>query len=172
MHNIRKITEDLFYIGCSDRRLSLFESAYPVKDGDSYNSYVLKDKKNVLFDTVDKVCAEQFFENLTKALDGENLDYLVVQHMEPDHCALITEVVKLYPDVKIVCTAKTVSMIKQFFCFDIDSRVMVVKEGDAQNVSERAFFFFSRENRSSIQRCKRYASGVWRTKDGASCWSS
>ena len=141
MHNIRKITEDLFYIGCSDRRLSLFESAYPVKDGVSYNSYVLKDKKHVLFDTVDKVCAEQFFENLTKALDGENLDYLVVQHMEPDHCALIAEVVKLYPDVKIVCTAKTVSMIKQFFCFDIDSRVMVVKEGDTLNTGKHEFQF-------------------------------
>ena len=130
MYNVRNITEDLYYIGCSDRRLSLFESAYPVKDGVSYNSYVLKDEKNVLFDTVDKVCAEQFMENLSNALNGENLDYLVVQHMEPDHCALIANVVKLYPDVKIVCTAKTVAMIKQFFCFDIDSHAVVVKEGD------------------------------------------
>ena len=141
MHNVRKITDDLFYIGCSDRRLSLFESAYPVKDGVSYNSYVLKDEKNVLFDTVDKVCAEQFFENLTKALDGEILDYLVVQHMEPDHCALIAEVVKLYPDVKIVCTAKTVGMIKQFFNIDIDSRAIVVKEGDTLNTGKHEFQF-------------------------------
>ena len=141
MHNVRKITDDLFYIGCSDRRLSLFESAYPVKDGVSYNSYVLKDEKNVLFDTVDKVCAEQFFENLTEALDGEILDYLVVQHMEPDHCALIAEVVKLYPDVKIVCTAKTVGMIKQFFNIDIDSRAIVVKEGDTLNTGKHEFQF-------------------------------
>ena len=141
MHNIRKITEDLFYIGCSDRKLSLFESAYPVKDGISYNSYVLKDEKNVLFDTVDKVCAEQFFENLTKALDGEKLDYLVVQHIEPDHCALIAEVVKLYPNVKIVCTAKTVGMIKQFFNFDIDSRAIVVKEGDTLDTGKHEFQF-------------------------------
>ncbi len=141
MHNVRKITEDLFYIGCSDRKLSLFESAYPVKDGVSYNSYVLKDEKNVLFDTVDKVCAEQFFENLAQALDGEKLDYLIVQHMEPDHCALIAEVVKLYPELQIVCTAKTVGMIKQFFCFDIDSRVMVVKEGDTLNTGKHEFQF-------------------------------
>ena len=139
MHNIRKITEDLFYIGCSDRRLSLFESAYPVKDGVSYNSYVLKDEKNVLFDTVDKVCAEQFFENLAQALNGEKLDYLIVQHMEPDHCALIAKVVKLYPELQIVCTAKTVGMIKQFFCFDLDSPVMVVKEGDTLNTGKQEF---------------------------------
>ena len=141
MHNVRKITEDLFYIGCSDRRLSLFESAYPVKDGVSYNSYVLKDEKNVLFDTVDKVCAEQFFENLTEALNGEKLDYLVVQHMEPDHCALIAEVVKIYPEVKFVCTAKTVGMIKQFFNLDIDARVQVVKEGDTLNTGKHELQF-------------------------------
>ena len=104
MHNVRKIAEDLFYIGCSDRKLALFESAYPVKDGMSYNSYLVRDEKNILFDTVDKVCAEQFYENLTKALEGKTLDYIAVQHMEPDHCALLEEVVKLYPGVKIICT--------------------------------------------------------------------
>lgn len=141
MHNVRKITDNLFYIGCSDRRLSLFESAYLLKNGVSYNSYILRDEKNVLFDTVDKACAEQFYENLTKALAGENLDYLVVQHMEPDHGALIAEVVKRYPNVTIVCTAKTVNMIKQFFDLNIDSRVMVVKEGDTLNTGKHEFQF-------------------------------
>lgn len=130
MYNIRNITEDLIYLGCSDRRLALFESAYPVKDGISYNSYLLKDEKTVLFDTVDKACAEQFYENLEAGLAGRKLDYVIVQHMEPDHCALLSEVVSRYPEVKIVCTVKTVAMIKQFFNFDIDSRVQVVKEGD------------------------------------------
>lgn len=130
MYNIRNITEDLIYLGCSDRRLALFESAYPVKDGISYNSYLLKDEKTVLFDTVDKACAEQFYENLEAGLAGRKLDYVIVQHMEPDHCALLSEVVSKYPEVKIVCTVKTVAMIKQFFNFDIDSRVQVVKEGD------------------------------------------
>ena len=141
MHNIRKITEDLFYIGCSDRRLSLFESAYPIKDGVAYNSYLLRDEKTILFDTVDKACAEQFYENLDAALGEKTLDYMIVQHMEPDHCALIAEVVKKHPDVKIVCTSKTVSMVKQFFNFDIDSRVMVVKEGDTLNTGNHEFQF-------------------------------
>ena len=133
MHNIRNITEDLIYLGCSDRRLALFESAYPVKDGVSYNSYLLKDEKTVLFDTVDKSCSEQFYENLETALSGRDLDYIVVQHMEPDHCALLANVVSKHPNAKIVCTAKTVVMIKQFFNFDIDSRVQIVKEGDILN---------------------------------------
>ena len=141
MHNIRKISNDLFYIGCSDRKLSLFESVYPVKDGMSYNSYLVKDDKTILFDTVDRVCAEQFYENLNAALDGRHLDYIAVQHMEPDHCALLEEVVKSHPDVKIVCTQKTVSMIKQFFNFDIDSRVIVVKEGDTLNTGKHEFQF-------------------------------
>ena len=141
MHNIRKIVNELFYIGCSDRKLSLFESAYPVKDGMSYNSYLVKDEKTVLFDTVDKICAEQFYENLEEALDGNHLDYIVVQHMEPDHCALLADVVKVHPDVKIVCSQKTVGMIKQFFTFDIDSRVIVVKEGDILNTGRHEFQF-------------------------------
>ena len=141
MYNIRNITEDLIYLGCSDRRLALFESAYPVKDGISYNSYLLKDEKTVLFDTVDKACAEQFYENLEAGLNGRKLDYVIVQHMEPDHCALLSEVVSKYPEVKIVCTAKTVAMIKQFFNFDIDSRVQVVKEGDILNTGSHELQF-------------------------------
>ena len=120
MFNIRKIDNDLFYLGCSDRRIQLFESAYPVPKGISYNSYLLKDEKNVLFDTVDKTCACQFFNKLEMALSAESLDYLIVQHMEPDHASLIEEIIKKYPTVKIVCTAKAQAMIKQFFNFDID----------------------------------------------------
>ena len=141
MHNIRKITENLIYIGCSDRRIQLFESAYPVPNGVSYNSYLLKDEKTVLFDTVDKVCSCQFFENLSAALDGKRLDYLIVQHMEPDHAALISEVKQRYPEVQIVCTAKAATMIKQFFNFDIDSCSIQVKEGDILNTGKHEFQF-------------------------------
>ena len=141
MYNIRKITEDLIYLGCSDRRIQLFESAYPVPDGVSYNSYLLRDEKNVLFDTVDKVCFSQFFENLEAALEGRNLDYLVIHHMEPDHAALISEVKLRYPEAKIVCTAKAQTMIKQFFDFDIDSCVVAVKEGDTLNVGKHELQF-------------------------------
>ena len=141
MYNVRKITDSLFYVGCSDRKLSLFESAYPVKEGMSYNSYLISDEKTILFDTVDKSCWEQFQENLKAALAGRQLDYIVVQHMEPDHCALLEEVVKLYPNVKIICTQKTVAMIKQFFNFVADSNVMVVKEGDTLNTGRHEFQF-------------------------------
>ena len=141
MQNIRKIAEDLFYVGCSDRRIQLFESAYPVPDGVSYNSYLLKDDKTVLFDTVDKVCSAQFFENVEAALAGRSLDYLVVQHMEPDHAALISEVVRRYPDIKIVCTAKALAMVKQFFDFDADSCVQTVKEGDILNTGTHELTF-------------------------------
>lgn len=141
MYNIRKITEDLVYLGCSDRKIALFESAYPVKDGMSYNSYLLKDEKTVLFDTVDKACASQFFENLEAALQGRKLDYIVVQHMEPDHCALLGEVLTCNPDVKIVCSAKTVDMIRQFFDFEVEP--IIVKEGDTLNTGKHELQFFT-----------------------------
>ena len=141
MHNIREIDNDLFYIGCSDRRLKLFESAYPVPDGVSYNSYLLKDEKTVLFDTVDKVCSQQFFTNLEAALDDRLLDYLIIQHMEPDHAALIEEVVKRFPNIKIVCTAKAQAMMKQFFDFDIDSFVVSVKENDTLKTGKHELQF-------------------------------
>ncbi len=142
MNNIREIKENLYYIGCSDRRLALFESAYPVPDGMSYNSYLLNDEKTVLLDTVDKSCSEQFFENLAAALDGKTLDYVIVHHMEPDHCALLQDVISIYPDVKIVCTQKTLNMIKQFFDFDAESRVMLVKEGESLNTGKHEFVFY------------------------------
>lgn len=141
MYNIRKINEDLFYIGCSDRRIQLFESVYPVPQGVSYNSYLLKDEKTVLFDTVDKACFIQFFENLEFALSERKLDYLVVHHVEPDHAALIEEVKRRYPEVKIVCTVKAQTMLKQFFNFDIDSCVITVKEGDVLNTGKHELEF-------------------------------
>ena len=108
----------------------------------SYNSYLLNDEKTVLFDTVDKSCSEQFFENLDAALNSKPLDYLVVHHMEPDHCALLQDVISIYPEAKIVCTQKTVNMIKQFFDFDIDTRSMVVKEGDILNTGSHELVFY------------------------------
>ena len=130
MYCVKKITEDLTWIGANDRRLAMFEGVYSVPDGVSYNSYLLTDEKTVLFDTVDKAVRHRFLENLEYAIGGRTLDYLVVQHMEPDHSAAISEIITLYPNVKIVCNAKTLAFIKQFHGFDIDSRAVVVKEGD------------------------------------------
>ena len=141
MQNIRNITKDLIYIGCSDRKSSLFESAYPIKNGISYNSYLLMDNKTVLFDGVDKVCDIQFFENLDGALNGKNLDYFVIHHLEPDHSALIGEIIKKYPDIQIVTTQKAVNMINQFF--EIESlNVVVVKEGDTLEIGKHKLSFY------------------------------
>ena len=105
MNNIRKITDDLFYVGANDRRLALFENVYPVPKGVSYNSYVLIDEQTVLLDTADASVAQIFFENVDAALAGRKLDYLVVNHMEPDHCALIGNLLLRYPEVKTVTNA-------------------------------------------------------------------
>ena len=142
MYNTRNIFDDLIYIGCSDRKINLFESAYPLENGVSYNSYLLQDEKTVLFDTVDKQCAEQFYENLEYALNGRNLDYIVVQHMEPDHCALLENISNKYSSAKIICSNKTAGMIKQFFNFDIDSRVVIVKEGETFSTGKHELQFF------------------------------
>ncbi len=130
MHNIRKITEDLIYIGANDRHISRFENQHPVPNGMSYNSYLLLDEKTVLLDTVDKAVGDLFLENLHVALNGRALDYMIIQHMEPDHCALIPRIIELYPQVTVVGSQKTFGMIQQFFGLDLAERAMVMKEGD------------------------------------------
>lgn len=130
MYCVKNVTEDLYWVGTSDRRLALFENIYPIPRGVSYNAYVLMDEKTVLLDTVDKSVEEPFFENLDHVLGGRDLDYLIVNHMEPDHGATIAEVVLRHPNVKIVGNAKTFTMMKQFFDFDVDAHALVIKEGD------------------------------------------
>ena len=130
MYNVRKVTEDIVWVGASDRRLALFENIFPIPRGVSYNSYVLLDEKTVLLDTVDASVAGQFFENLEHVLDGRKLDYLIVNHMEPDHCAMIGDLVRRYPEVQVVGNTKTFGMIKQFFGTDFAERAVTVKEGD------------------------------------------
>lgn len=129
MQNIRQINPDLYYVGASDRRLALFENVYPVPRGVSYNSYLLLDEKTVLLDTADAAVAEQFFENVEAALAGRQLDYLVVNHMEPDHCALIDDLLLRHPEVTVVTNAKAAQMIEQFFG-QKPAQLLTVKEGD------------------------------------------
>lgn len=128
-HNIRKVSEDLVYLGVSDRRLELFENVYPIPRGVSYNSYLLLDEQTVLFDTVDRSVNGQFFENLAFALNGRKLNYFVVHHMEPDHCSAISEVLQRYPEAKILCSEPAAKMINQFFNFDVTTRGYTVTEG-------------------------------------------
>lgn len=141
MYCTKKVTNDMFWVGGNDRRLALFENVFPIPRGVSYNSYLVKDEKTILLDTVDKAVSTQFFENIEYLLDGRKLDYLVVNHMEPDHCATMGELVRRYPELKIVCNPRTVTMIKQFFEFDIDSTAVVIKEGDTLCTGKHTFSF-------------------------------
>lgn len=141
MYCTKKVTEDLYWVGASDRRLALFENMYPIPRGVSYNSYVLLDEKTVLLDTVDRSVSGQFLENLEHVLAGRSLDYLIVNHMEPDHCALIADIVLRYPEVKIVGNTKTFGMIRQFFDLNVDSRAVMIKEGDTLSTGKHTLFF-------------------------------
>ena len=141
MYCVKKMTDDLYWVGGSDRRLALFENVYPIPNGVSYNAYLLLDEKTVLLDTVDRSIADLFFENVAHVLNGRKLDYVIVNHMEPDHCAVLQDLVLRYPEVKIVCNAKTVAMIRNFFTFDIDSRAVVVKEMDTLCTGRHTFAF-------------------------------
>ena len=141
MYCVKRITEDMYWVGGSDRRLALFENVYPLSNGVSYNAYLVLDEQTVLFDTVDKSVSEIFFENLAHLLGERKLDYVVVNHMEPDHAATLSELVLRYPDVKIVCNAKTLAMIKNYFTFDVDSRVTLVKEKDTLSTGRHTYTF-------------------------------
>ena len=141
MYCVKKMTEDLYWVGASERRLNLFENAYPLTNGVSYNSYLLLDEKTVLIDTVDKSVSGLYFENVEHVLSGRKLDYLIVQHMEPDHAATIGELVLRHPEVTVVCNAKTRTMMQNFFTFDIDSRVQLVKEMDTLTTGRHTFAF-------------------------------
>ncbi len=141
MYCIREIKADLFWVGANDRRLSLFEGVYSVPKGVSYNSYVLRDEKTVIFDTVDKAVGEQYFENLKFVLDGKNPDYIIVQHMEPDHSATLKQLLCIYPDITVVCNQKTQTMINQFFDFEKEVKFHLVKEGDILDTGKHKLTF-------------------------------
>ena len=141
MHCVRKVTEDLYWIGANDHRLALFENIHPIPRGVSYNAYVLKDEKSVLFDTVDWSVCRQFLENLDYVLDGEKLDYIVINHMEPDHGASLEEVLMRHPEAKIVSTPKAFVMMHQFG-FDVDSHEQIaVKEGETLSFGRHVVTF-------------------------------
>ena len=141
MHCFRKVTNDLYWVGGSDRRLELFENLFPIPRGVSYNSYLLLDEKTVLFDTVDNSIGRQFLDNITALLNGRALDYLVVNHMEQDHCSMIADLMLRYPDMQIIGNAKTFPMIRQFYALDLDSKTIAVKEGDTFSSGTHTFRF-------------------------------
>ncbi|MDY5233633.1 MAG: FprA family A-type flavoprotein [Faecalicoccus sp.] len=140
VYNVRKVQEDLIWVGASDHRLNLFENIHPIPRGVSYNSYVLLDKKNVLFDTVDWSVCGQFLENLKHILDGKKLDVIVIHHVEPDHLASLEEVMLRYPEARIYATAKAITMMEQFG-FAVEGKTQSVKEGDTLELGKHTLTF-------------------------------
>ena len=141
MYCTKKLTDDLVWVGGNDRRLAMFEGVYSVPTGVSYNSYLLTDDSTVLFDTVDKAVGKVFFENLAHALGGRKLDYVIIQHMEPDHSATLSELVLRYPEVTVVCNEKTRAMMEQFFSLDRSVKLHLVQERDTLSTGRHTLQF-------------------------------
>lgn len=142
MHCVQNITPDIFWVGGGDRRLERFENLFPIPNGVSYNSYIIKDEKIALMDTVDTSITRQFFENIEYVLGDKELDYLVINHMEPDHCANIGEILIRYPNVKLVGNKKTFQFLKQFYDFNISDNMVEVAEGDELFLGKHTLRFF------------------------------
>ncbi len=130
MYCVREISPKVFWVGGSDRRLELFENMFPLPNGVAYNSYLIMDDKTALIDTVDRSISDLYIENVIHVLGGRTLDYLVVNHMEPDHCANIEEIARRYPQVKIIGNKKTFQFIEQFYKMDLKANYQEVKEGE------------------------------------------
>ena len=141
MINVQQITDDTCWIGGSDRRLQLFENLFPLPGGVSYNSYVISDEKTVLFDTADISISDQFLENLKYMLTGKKLDYLVILHMEPDHCSQIATVAALYPELTLVGNVKSFTFLHQFFPQLDDLSRIVVQEGETLCTGKHTIHF-------------------------------
>lgn len=141
MDSIQNVTPQIAWVGGSDRRLALFENMFPLENGITYNAYLILDEKIALVDTVDASVTRQFFANLEAALDGRAPDYLIVSHMEPDHCANIEEICRRWPGIKIIGNSKTFQFIGQFFDFDLTGRTLEVKEGDELSLGKHNLRF-------------------------------
>lgn len=139
MYNVREVVPDLYWVGANDHRTHLFENIHPIPDGVSYNAYVLLDEKTVLFDTVDWSVCRQFLDNLEHVLDGRDLDYLIVNHMEPDHAACLAEVLLRYPNVTVLSTEKGFYFMTQFN-FHVENKIQV-KTGDTFTSGKHEFAF-------------------------------
>lgn len=142
MQNAQQISQDIYWVGGNDRRLALFENLFPIPQGVSYNSYLIIDEKITLVDTVDQAISRQFIENITYLLNGRSIDYLIVNHMEPDHCADIEELARRYPEMKIVGNKKTFQMIEQFYTIDSPDRLYEVKEKDELCIGTHTLKFY------------------------------
>ncbi|MFI3238186.1 MAG: FprA family A-type flavoprotein [Lachnospiraceae bacterium] len=146
MYCTRSITDQIVWVGGEDHRLALFENLFPIQQGVSYNSYCILDEKTAVIDTVDQAVGTQFIENVLHTLNGRTLDYLVVNHMEPDHCSNIEALVLRFPEIKIVGNMMIFKFMKQFYDFDVDAHSVLVKEGDSLSLGEHTLQFYTAPN--------------------------
>ncbi len=143
MYCVQEIASKVYWVGGSDRRLALFENMFPLPNGVAYNSYLIMDEKTALIDTVDRSISDLYLENVIHVLNGRSLDYLVINHMEPDHCASIEEIVRRYPQVKLIGNKKTFQFIEQFYDMDMSSNYTEVKEGEELQLGEMTLRFYT-----------------------------
>lgn len=141
MHNIREILDNVYYVGVNDRRIDRFENMFPLENGVAYSSYLIKDEKNILMDSVDAAFGRQYIENIEAALDGEDLDYIVVHHMEPDHCRNIDVCMRRWPNARLIGNAKTFKLYEQFYNDEFKDRYYEVKDGDELNIGNHNLKF-------------------------------
>ena len=142
MHCVQKVSEKIYWVGGNDRRLERFENMFPIPKGVSYNSYLIMDEKTALVDTVDSAIRDQFLENIKHVLDGRELDYLIINHMEPDHCGNIEELLRMYPNLKIVGNAKTFQFFEQFYVTRKPESYYKVIEGDELKLGQHTLHFY------------------------------
>jgi flavorubredoxin len=143
MYNIQEIAPKVFWVGGNDRRLERFENMFPLPNGVAYNSYMIIDEKTALIDTVDQSISALYLENVTHVLGGRNLDYLVINHMEPDHCANIEEIVRRYPDVLVIGNKKTFQFFEQYYTLDMSSNYLEVKDGQELSLGSQILRFYT-----------------------------
>ncbi len=143
MYCVQEISPKIFWVGGNDRRLERFENMFPIPNGVSYNSYLITDEKTALLDTVDSAIGPQFLKNVEHVLAGRKLDYLIINHMEPDHCALIEDVVRRYPEVRIIGNAKTFQLFSQFYSADIQMNQKLVSEGEEIGLGSHTLRFYT-----------------------------
>ena len=139
---MEKVTQDILNVGVNDRDITLFEGQYTVENGMAYNSYVILDEQTAIMDTVDPRATKEWLSNVKEALGGRKADYLVIQHMEPDHGGSILQLMELFPNMKLVGNAKTFPMLAQFFDVNTEGKMVVVKEGDTLSLGKHTLQFF------------------------------
>lgn len=141
MYCTRKVTDDIHWVGGNDHRLALFENLFPIPRGVSYNAYVIMDEKTALLDTTDPSVGRIFLDNVAHVLGERKLDYLVINHMEPDHCSMINKVLHKYPQAQLVTNAKALQMIHQFFDIELEGRTILVNEMDTLELGQHTLQF-------------------------------